>query len=215
MEQTPFDTNCLLLIDYIILICHALIVILIIIPVFLIVGKLTIHLGLNSFGILRDSINGVIDFGVPEGMTILHMSAHAGNSAGCQKILKWKPEYINKITINGKNAFSFAARKGHTATCEAIVEKLREGCVCMKDSGEIYICRKCCDVIKMATNQDKFGLTALHHAVEGNHPETVNYLVNHELFGNRIVNMLSYNLQKRVPHLNGIGINTNIKKAVN
>jgi len=43
--------------------------------------------------------------------------------------------------------------------------------------------------------QDRNGLTALHKAVESNHPEVVNYLVRHELFGKQIVNLLSYELQ--------------------
>ena len=183
--QNPFNVDCLETIDYFILICLSLIAIAFILTITITLLKLMINLGRHTFTIILDSINGLIDLGIPEGLTILHVSARAGNTAGCRQIMQWKPDYYNKITINGESAFSFAAHKGYKETCELIVEMAR------KKDGTINDFK----TLEMAVNQNRNGLTALHKAVEANHPEVVNHLVRHSLFGLQITNLLSYDLQ--------------------
>ena len=176
------------------------------VPVYVIYGKqfYTLNLGRYTFRIILDSINGLIDLGIPEGLTILHMSARAGNKPGCGKIMRWKPDYYNTITINGETALSFAAQKGHKETCELIIKMSRD----LRGTKNDF------KTIEMILHQDRNGLTALHKAVERNHPEVVNYFVRHELFGKQITNLLTYDLQTPldVARKNGLDVSEAILK---
>ena len=165
-SQTPFNTQCLKFIDYLILICIFLICSSFVLSVTIPFIALARNVGRFTFSVIFDSINGLIDLGIPDGLTILHMSARSGNTKGCERILHWKSHYYDQITINGETALTFAASKGHKNTCEKIVQMSR-----VKDgtTNDFY-------TIAMALNQDRNGLTALHKAVEANHPEVVNYL---------------------------------------
>ena len=120
-----------------------------------------VHLGRHSFRIILNSVNGVIDLGIPEGITILHMAAKSGNRIGCRRILKWKPDYYDNVTLYGETAFSFAAQKGHKDTCEEIVKLSR-----VKNGGHNDF-----QAIKMILHQDMNGFNALHKAVNTGHQQ--------------------------------------------
>ena len=124
--KSPFNTSCLIPIDYVLLIAMGAIGTTFILTVTISLIKWLHNLGRYTFRIILDSINGLIDLGIPEGLTMLHMSARAGNTPGCRKIMRWKPDYYNKITIHGESALSFAAQKGHKETCEMIIKMSRE-----------------------------------------------------------------------------------------
>ena len=82
--QKPFAIECLKRspVDFCILGLIGIILVIFILSALTALIILLLNLGLTTFSVISDTVNGLIDLGVPEGVNILHFSAKSGNTKG-------------------------------------------------------------------------------------------------------------------------------------